>query len=317
MCGKAEAQDSPAHKALKVIFLGDSITEAGINPDGYVTLMRKALAARHPNQALEVIGKGISGNRVPDLMARLEKDVLDLTPDLVVIYIGINDVWHSLHGRGTSKEDFEQGLTSIINQISAKGGKVILCTPSVIGEKTDDTNQLDEMLAEYSTISRKVAFATGATLVDLRQKFLNELKIANTDNFEKGLLTSDGVHLNRAGNELVKDCLLHSVESVLLAKSLKHVVLVKFKPETLQAEINALTDAFNRLKEEIDVVFSLESGTDISPEGLSQGYTHAFVLTFANATDRNAYLVHPQHQAFVDLIKPHVDGVAVVDFWAR
>lgn len=315
--GKAEGQNSQDPKKQKIVFLGDSITQAGINTDGYVTLLESALKSRNPNHAFEVIGKGISGNRVPDLAGRLERDVLNVSPDLVVIYIGINDVWHSLQGRGTSKEDFEQGLTSIIRQITKQGSRVILCTPSVIGEKTDGTNPLDQMLDEYSAISRKVAVATGATLFDLRQRFLNELKIANINNAEAGILTNDGVHLTRAGNEFVKDCLLHSVESVLFARCLKHVVLVKFKPDVLQADINSVTDAFNRLKNEIDGVISLESGTDISPEGLSQGFTHAFVLTFANAAERDAYLIHPNHKEFVEMALPRVENVAVVDFWSR
>ncbi len=279
--------------------------------------MREALTARNPGQTIEVIGKGIGGNRVPDLLARLKTDVLDLSPSLVVIYIGINDVWHSTRGKGTPAAEFEQGLTSIVKQISATGARVILCTPSVIGEKTDGSNSLDAMLDEYSTIGRKVAVATGATLLDLRSKFQHDLKIANGNNAESGVFTTDGVHLNEAGNQFVKDCLLQCVESVLFAKSLKHVVLVKFKPETRQSDINRVTDAFNGLKQEIESVVSIESGTDISPEGLSQGYTHAFVLSYANAADRDAYLVHPAHEKFVGVLRPHVESVTVVDFWAR
>jgi lysophospholipase L1-like esterase len=311
------AQERSKLGAQTIVFLGDSITESGAVGNGYVNQLRKSLETRNPDRKLEIVGKGVSGNRVPDLLARLNRDVLSLSPDLVVIYIGINDVWHSQSGAGTSETEFESGLTSIVQQISVTGAKVILCTPSVIGEKTDGTNPLDTMLDEYAAISRKVAVATGSTVIDLRKMFLRDLKILNSGNAEKGILTSDGVHLNDAGNEFVKDCMLHSVESVLFAKSLKHVVLVKFKPEICQAEINHVTEAFNDLKNQIDTIASLESGTDISPEGLSQGYTHAFVLTYANARDRDAYLVHPAHKKFVELALPKVDGVMVVDFWAR
>jgi lysophospholipase L1-like esterase len=311
------AQESPSEGVQKVIFLGDSITQAGDQGNGYVNLLRQSLQARNADQEIEVIGKGVSGHKVPDLMARLKRDVLDLSPNLVVIYIGINDVWHSNSGKGTPKDEFEQGLTSIIKQITTGGAKVILCTPSVIGEKTDGSNSLDAMLEEYSAISRKVAVATGSTLIDLRNMFLHDLKILNAGNAEKDIFTNDGVHLNEAGNEFVKDCMLHTVESVLFARSLKHVVLVKFKPEIRRADMNKITDAFNHLKSQIDTIVSLESGTDVSPEGLNQGHTHAFVLTYANAADRDAYLIHPAHQKFVELIKPMVDGVTVIDFWAR
>lgn len=311
------AAQETAEGLQNVVFLGDSITEAGAEGNGYVNLLRQALTDRNADQKIEVIGKGVSGHKVPDLLSRLKRDVLDLSPDLVVIYIGINDVWHSNSGQGTPKDEFEKGLTTIIKQITTGGAKVILCTPSVIGEKTDGSNSLDGKLEEYSAISRRVAVATGSTLVDLRKMFLHELKILNSGNAEKDVFTNDGVHLNDAGNEFVKDCMLHRVESVLFAKSLKHVVLVKFKPEIRQADINRLTDAFNDLKNQIDTIVSLESGTDVSPEGLNQGYSHAFVLTYANAADRDAYLNHPAHQKFVELIKPMVEGVTVVDFWAR
>jgi len=81
--------------------------------------------------------------------------VLQKKPTIVLIYIGINDVWHWNRNRGTKKEVFEAGLKDMISRINAAGAKVILCTPTVIGEKTDGTNKFDKMLDEYSAISRK------------------------------------------------------------------------------------------------------------------------------------------------------------------
>jgi len=112
------------------------------------------------------------------------------------IYIGINDVWHSTNGRGTPKDQFDAGLRDLVEKITAAGAKVVLCTPSTIGEKTDGSNPLDPLLEEYSAISRKVAEETGVTLCDLRKAFLDHLKQANPDNKDRGILTGDGVHLN-------------------------------------------------------------------------------------------------------------------------
>ena len=162
----------------RIVFLGDSITQAGAGPKGYVSLCRESIKASHPDADLEIIGAGISGNRVPDLQARLERDVLDKNPTLVVVYIGINDVWHSQQNRGTSKDDYRSGLQDIIARIQAKGARVILCTPSVIGEKTDGSNPLDGMLDEYSEISRSVASATKSQLLDLRKAFVEQLAAA-------------------------------------------------------------------------------------------------------------------------------------------
>ncbi len=312
--GPLAAQDSGG--AMKVVFLGDSITEAGAGAGGYVTLIREALAARHPDKKIEVIGAGISGNKVPDLQRRLEKDVLSHQPQIVVIYIGINDVWHSQSGKGTSPEDYTSGLKDIIGRIKQAGAKVIVCTPSVIGEKTDASNPLDKMLEDYAALSREVCRETACTLVDLRAHFIHELTNLNDENAAKGILTSDSVHLNEAGNEFVKDCLLPTVESVLTGKVMKHVVMFKFRADAPQADINRVCDAFAELPNQIKTIISYEAGSDISFENLNQGYKHCFIVTFANAEDRDAYLVDEAHQEFVKMLRPYVDGALVVDFWA-
>lgn len=206
------AEDKPG--ALKagdrIVFLGDSITQAGAGPKGYVTLFRQALGKKYADKRVEVIGAGISGNKVPDLQRRLDKDVLAQKPTHVVIYIGINDVWHGEKdpARGTSKEAFEAGLKDVIGRCQKAGAHVVLCTPSVIGEKPDGQNSLDARLDEYSDISRKVAKELGVHLCDLRKAFLEHLKAANAEKKDRGVLTSDRVHLNDAGNKFVAETLL-------------------------------------------------------------------------------------------------------------
>lgn len=207
---RAEEAAQPLKKDDRIVFFGDSITQAGVKPQGYVTVLTAAIKAAHPDLGIETFGAGVSGNKVPNLQARLEKDVIAKKPTLVFIYIGINDVWHwkmdkegKLLGGGTTKEIFESGLKDIIAKINAAGARVILCTPSVIGEKNDGSNERDAMLEEYSVISRKVATDTGSQLVDLRKAFIDHLKANNADNAPKGILTGDGVHLNPKGNAFV------------------------------------------------------------------------------------------------------------------
>jgi isoamyl acetate esterase len=190
----------------KVVFLGDSITQAGANPGGYISLMRESLAAAGLGGDFELIGAGISGNKVPDLQKRLDKDVLSKDPDLVFIYIGINDVWHWTHPNGkggTTKANFEAGLKDVIARIQKQGAKVVVCTPTVIGEKGDGTNANDKMLDEYAEVSRKVAREQGLQVCDLRKAFINYLKAQNKDQVSKGIFTTDEVHLNAAGNAFV------------------------------------------------------------------------------------------------------------------
>lgn len=196
----------------RIVFFGDSITELGVKPNGYVSLIREDLITRYPDLGIEIIGAGISGNKVPDLQNRLVRDVLAKKPTGVIIYIGINDVWHwNLPNlKGTTKEKFESGLREIIARIQYSGASVILCTPTVIGEKRDSSNAQDPMLKEYSAISSKIAKDLGIHLCDLHKAFHDYLAVHNTENKEKGILTTDGVHLNDEGNKLVaKELLKH------------------------------------------------------------------------------------------------------------
>ena len=198
----------------RIIFFGDSITQLGVKSNGYVTLIQDSLRKNHAALGIEVVGAGISGNKVTDLQKRLQNDVLDKKPTVVVIYIGINDVWHYAlpNLKGTPKDEFESDLKDIIGKIQGHHARVVLCTPSVVGEKNDGTNPQDEMLDEYAGISRRVAAETGSSLCDLRKAFVEHLRVHNPKNDEKGILTYDRVHLNDDGNRLVAGQILNALE---------------------------------------------------------------------------------------------------------
>jgi lysophospholipase L1-like esterase len=182
-------------KKTKVIFFGDSITEAAINKGGYIDRIQTGLVAIGLQKNYELIGAGISGNKVYDLYLRMEEDVLAKKPDIVVIYIGINDVWH--------KDKYEKFYIAIIRKLQSKKIKVAVCTPTVIGELKGNGNPQDSDLNAYSDIIRRLAIAHGCTLIDLRTAFLNYENVNNTGNSESGILTKDRVHLNDTGNQLV------------------------------------------------------------------------------------------------------------------
>ncbi len=191
-------------KPKKVIFFGDSITQAGAQTGGYIQLMDSICKKEGLGSAFELIGKGIGGNKVTDLYLRLEKDVLAHQPDVVFIYIGINDVWHKAGaGTGTDADKFIQFYQAIIDKIKATGAEIILSTPSVIGEKTDNSNQQDGDLNHYANLIRNLASKNGLALVDLRKAFMNYNELHNKTNADRGILTTDRVHLNAAGNLLV------------------------------------------------------------------------------------------------------------------
>ena len=223
------AWSSPISHSHTIAFFGDSITQAGAKPGGYCRLIAKALTEQRSELSTQIVYAGISGHKVPNLQKRLERDVLSNNPTLVFIYIGINEVWHSQRGRGTPKDKFESGLREIIAKIQATKAGVVLCTPSVIGEKTDGSNELDPMLEEYAAMSRMVAADTGVTLCDLRKAFIQYLKQHNPDNKRQGILTNDGVHLIAAGNKLVAN---QAASALVKAMALQQVEPLK-KPRRL------------------------------------------------------------------------------------
>jgi lysophospholipase L1-like esterase len=130
----------------------------------------------------------------------MDSDVVMKKPDMVVIYIGVNDVWHkTLSGTGTDPNKFEKFYEAIIRKLQSNGTQVILCTPAAIGEKKDNVNQQDGDLNAYSQMIRDLAKKYNCSLVDLRKAFM--------ENKEKDILTRDRVHLNDAGSKMVAELL--------------------------------------------------------------------------------------------------------------
>ena len=200
-------------KGDRIVFLGDSITAGGNSGKGYIQVIRNHLADKKKDLGIESIGAGISGNKVPDLQKRVDKHVIDKKPTIVVIYIGINDVWHGERNpkNGTSPEAFEAGLKEVIGKCTKAGAQVVLCTPSVIGELPGGANNLDGKLDDYANISRKVAKELNLNLCDLRKAFVDHIQANNTQKKPSGILTTDRVHLNEAGNRLVAQTILKSL----------------------------------------------------------------------------------------------------------
>ncbi len=186
----------------RIIFFGDSITELGVKSSGYVTLLKSRL----DSNTFELVGKGVSGNKVYDLFLRLKQDVLVLKPATVVIYIGVNDVWHKdLLKTGTDYDKFMKFYQALINDIKSSGAEVIVCTPAVIGEKKQSENKMDAELDKYSEGIRQLSVLNNVKLCDLREIFTRYIRDNNAENTDKNILTYDGVHLNDLGNKIVAE----------------------------------------------------------------------------------------------------------------
>lgn len=97
-------------------------------------------------------------------------------------------------------------------------------------------------------------------------------------------------------------------------KLLKHVVLFKFKEGVTQEKIAELIEGYKALPSKIPQMKAYEYGADVSVENLHQGFTHCFITTFACPEDRDIYIKHPAHDAYVEVLFPNLERILVVDF---
>ncbi len=199
----------------RIVFFGDSITQAGVNKTGYITKMAEMLGAQGLASKYELIGAGIGGNKIYDLYLRHEEDVVAKKPNIVIIYVGINDVWHKTSSRtGTDADKFERFYNALIKRLQKANIQVVICTPTVIGEKFDATNENDGDLNAYSNIIRKIAADNQCKLIDLRKAFLSYEEKNNIENKASGILTTDRVHLNEAGNQFLAETMWETIKNL-------------------------------------------------------------------------------------------------------
>ena len=187
-----------------VLFLGDSITAAD---PGYTRLIAALIAARHPGRKIDYVYAGVSGNNVNDLLARLDKDVIAKKPDWVTISIGVNDVWHAfmpkIKDHAVPLETFVVKYDELLDRIQKETKAQVVClTPTVIHE--DLGAEENRILEGYVEATRKAAAKHACRFVDLRAAFRKALAEWKGPRDEKGnALTTDGVHMNPAGNALM------------------------------------------------------------------------------------------------------------------
>lgn len=197
----------------KVLFIGDSITESNRFKDpvgignGYVSLIHMYVKEHYED--VNILNKGIGGNRVTDLERRWERDVLQENPDWLSISIGINDVWRQIDRPKLEQihpymfEDiYERLLISTKRRLT--NTKIVVMEPTII--KEDINSKGNKLLMPYVEIIQSLARQHEATLVPAHRVFLKELQ-----NEKQEKLTTDGVHLNEAGNKLLADCWIKSV----------------------------------------------------------------------------------------------------------
>ncbi len=196
-------------KGDRIIFFGDSLTNlAGEEKPkelvmrGYVRIVRETLQEKHKDKNIEVDWVATGGHTVPDLLKRVDGDVIAKKPTIVVIQIGCNDA------RRIPTETFQTSLEELIDRLQRAGIQVVQCTLTSVGEKHDGTNKDDPKLDEFAQVEREVAKAKNVPLNDLRKAFVGYWKKNNLDNKSSGVLTYDGNHFNQKGHDFVAEQML-------------------------------------------------------------------------------------------------------------
>jgi len=194
-----------------IIIVGDSLTEHGNRPYGYVTLMRDVIAAQYRTSDITVRGSGVGYDSSQNVRKRLQEDVLRRAPTIVIVEIGLADLYYS-ERRPNDRKLFKFAMKDIVWQIRRAGALPVLMTLTTIGECTDGSNPEDALIEDYSVIIREVAGEKRCPLIDLRPAFMAFLERVNPDNLRAGVLTldNDGVHLNPDGNQLMANLILEA-----------------------------------------------------------------------------------------------------------
>lgn len=210
----------------RILFQGDSITDCGRQRDnfyglggGYPLLVKAALGTDCPDE-YEFINRGISGNRIVDLYARIKADFINLNPDYASIYIGVNDVWHEISRKnGVDTAKFEKIYTMLIDEIKAACPdiRLMIISPYVLEgtatcnneENPDRLEQFRKGVGEKAAVAKKIAEKYSLPLIELQPIFDEACKKAPADYW-----AADGVHPTSCGHELIKRHWLEAFEKI-------------------------------------------------------------------------------------------------------
>ena len=200
----------------RILFQGDSITDAGRDRQnfsnlgiGYPTLVKAELGFENP-EVFDFQNRGISGNRIVDVYARIKSDIINLNPDYMSILIGVNDVWHEIsYQNGVDTEKFEKIYCMMLDEIyeAIPDIKIMIFEPFVLeGSATCNTEEMPDKWDVFNSevkkraeMAKSVAEKYNIPFIPLQEKF--DLVSQKTEN---SYWLADGVHPTTAGHELIK-----------------------------------------------------------------------------------------------------------------
>jgi lysophospholipase L1-like esterase len=248
--------ESPAVKdGDKIAFLGDSITAYGMGSLGYCRLVISGLEANGIKAT--AIGAGVGGHKSNDMLARVDRDVINKKPDWVTLSCGVNDVWHGANG--VPLEPYKTNITAIVDKCQAAGIKVMILTATMI--KEDPANAENQKLAAYNDFLRSLAKEKKCLLADLNADMQAAIQQAGTAR-HGNLLTSDGVHMNTDGNKMMAAGVLKAFglsdaqikiaqeKSLDIPDACEAIARVKLSQRKLQ-QLDALAKKQNRTRDDM------------------------------------------------------------------
>jgi lysophospholipase L1-like esterase len=201
-------------KNRKIVFIGDSITDAGRRDvavpygNGYVAQLRTMLLARYPDLNLTVINRGISGNTVRDLNARWETDAIALQPHYLSVCVGINDVWRQFSGpkaEAVFPDEYQTTLRKLIGRAKQAGiSKILLASPYMI--EWDKNKPIRQQIGKYGEIMAGIANEFGAVYINLQAAFDQALKTTPPTTW-----SNDQFHPNTPGVGLIANAFLKAI----------------------------------------------------------------------------------------------------------
>lgn len=198
----------------RIVFIGDSITDAGRRGDsapygnGYMALVRAFVMARYPELDLQWENRGVSGDTIRHLAARWEQDVIALEPDWLSVKIGINDVWRKYGQRpdeAVPVDEYEETLRRLLQRaVDATGCRLIVAEPYVIERSTSDPQLVDTI--EMAQVARRIANELGAVSVRTQEAFDAVLQHSEPSDW-----AADRIHPNLAGHAVIAQAFLRAI----------------------------------------------------------------------------------------------------------
>jgi lysophospholipase L1-like esterase len=204
-------------RSVRIVFVGDSLIHRSAEDLGMLEHIQEALARSRERPDIEVVDAGINGNRIADIRARLDRDVIDLHPGAVVLYwdsdvSDVNETGMKPDEVRMLRTAYETDLRAVVSRLTDSGTYVVMSGPTLIGEQPHHRNKKDAQLDAYRAMNRRVASSLKIDYVDTRRAFFAGRPSGTPADVARGLLTQDGEHLNTRGVRIVESLFIRALD---------------------------------------------------------------------------------------------------------